>query len=245
MRFMVMHRTNAANEAGERPSDALIAEVGRMVGELRAAGTFRDGAGLRASALGARVVLAGGRRTVERGPYLGRNELPAALCVVRVRSLEEAVDWAARLGGCLGDAELEVRPLTEPWDLGFGEKPAGDPTTRYMAVLKADPRTEEGAPPAPEARAALAAVLGEARQAGVLLSGEVLRPSSHARRIVRRGGKQLVLDGPFAETKELIAGYLTLEAPAIEDVLPFALRYAVCLEDAELDVRPLYEPGER
>jgi len=244
MRVMLMHRTNAANEAGIRPSPGLIAAVGRMIGELSSAGIFRAGEGLRASALGARIVRAGGRTTVAPGPFEGRNELPAALCVLRLRSLDEAVALASRLTEPLGDVEVDVRPVTEAWDLGLAEPPPGDPPRRWMAVLKADGCSEAGAWPAPEVRAALVRLVEEARRAGTFLSGEVLQPSARAARLTARGGAVHVVDGPFAETKELIAGYVTLEVPTVAAALPWARRYAACLGDVELDVRPLLEPRE-
>jgi hypothetical protein len=98
---------------------------------------------------------ASGRRT-------GRARRTVAALLLRdlrVRSRDEAVEWAVRLGEVLGDAEIDVRPLTEPWDLGLGRRPEGDPTARYMAVLKADRRSE-----APRPGAALRRVSPAARR---------------------------------------------------------------------------------
>jgi hypothetical protein len=244
MRYILMHKTNAENEAGRRPSPELIAAVGRMIGEMTAAGAFRDGTGLRASSLGVRIDLAGGRRTVTLGPFTGGNELASALCVVRVRSRDEAVEWASRLGEVLGDAQIDVRPVTEPWDLGLGRKPEGDPTTRYMAALKADRRSESGERLPPAQRAAIARLVEDMKRAGVYVSAEVLQPSSRSKRLVARAGRHLVTDGPFAESKELIAGFVILELPSIADAMAWAARYVDCLGETELDVRPLYEPGD-
>jgi PhnB protein len=77
MRFMLMHKTNASNEAGLRPPEELIAGVDRTIREMQETGIFRDGAGLRASSLGARLELHGAARTVTPGPFTGKNELPA------------------------------------------------------------------------------------------------------------------------------------------------------------------------
>lgn len=243
MRYMLMHKTNASNEAGIRPSAELIAGVGAAIGEMTRAGVFRDGAGLRASSLGVRLERKGGEARVTPGPFVGRNELPAALCVVRVRAREEAVEWASRLAAILADAELDIRPVTEVWDLGLGEKPADDPTVRYMLVLKADARTEAGAKPSSDVRGAVARLIEDMKRAGVLMMAEGLRPGAESKRIRTTGGRQVVMDGPFTESKELIAGYVTLEVPSMEEALAWAKRYAVVLEGAELDVRPLSEPG--
>jgi hypothetical protein len=85
------------------------------------------------------------------------NEDPAAFRILRVRSRDEAVEHVTRFAASLGDGECNIRPVTEPWDLGFGEKPKNDPTTRYMAVWKASPQGE-GALPSLQARAYVAAV---------------------------------------------------------------------------------------
>lgn len=244
MRYMLMHKTNPANEAGIRPSQELITGVGSMIREMSEAGIFRDGAGLRASSLGVRLERQGGTTRATPGPFAGKNELPAALCVLRVRSREEAVEWASRFAGIIGDAELDIRPVTEPWDLGLGEKPMGDPSVRYMAVYKADARYEAGTLPSPAARAAVARLIDDMKAAGVFVMAEALRPSVQSTRVRTVGGKPVVMDGPFAESKELIAGYVTLELSSMAEALVWAQRYAVVLEGAELDVRPLFEPRE-
>jgi len=244
MRYMLMHKTNASNEAGIRPSAELIAGVGAAIGEMTRAGVFRDGAGLRASSLGVRLERKGGDTRITPGPFVGRNELPAALCVLRVHSREEAAEWASRFAAILGDAELDIRPVTEMWDLGLGEKPADDPTVRYMLVLKADARSEAGSRPSAEVRGGVARLIEEMKGAGVLMMAEGLRPGAESRRIRTAGGRQVVMDGPFTESKELIAGYVTLEVPSMEEALAWAERYAVVLEGAELDVRPLFEAGQ-
>jgi hypothetical protein len=241
---MLMHKTNASNEVGVRPSPELIAAVGEAIGEMSRAGIFRDGAGLRASSLGVRIERKGGRTKATPGPFVGKNELPAALGVLRVRSREEAVEWASRFAALMGDAEVDIRPVTEPWDLGLGEKPPGDPTVRYMAVYKADARSEAGALPSPELRTAIARLIEEMKRAGVFVMAEALKPGAESKRIRSVGGRPVVMDGPFTESKELIAGYVTLELPSMAEALIWGQRYAAVLEGAELDVRPLFEPVE-
>lgn len=249
MRVMLLHKVNADTEAGIIPPASLIAAVGTMVGDMREAGVLRDGAGLRPSSLGVRLTFAGGKRTERPGPFIGRHEDPAAFCVVRTRTREEAVAIAARFATVLGDGECDLRPVTEPWDLGFGEKPADDPTTRWMLVWKADTsssgaRQGEGALPSLQTRAALGQLITELRQAGSFLQGEAFKPTREARRLPARGGKSRVVDGPFAESKELISGFVTLELPSLADAMPWAERYVAAVPGVELDVRPLYEADE-
>ena len=243
MRVMLLHKVTAETEAGLIPPASLIADVGRMIGEMKAAGVLRDGAGLRASSLGVRLTFAGGRRTVVEGPFAGHREDPAAFCVLRVRSRDEAVEHATRFAAVLGDGECDIRPVTEPWHLGFGEQPADDPTSRWMLVWKADPQGDARLPSL-QVRAAVGKLVAELRAGGVLLQGEVFRPSREAKRIPVTTGKRRVLDGPFAESKELISGFVTLEVPTVADALPWAERYLDAVTGVELDLRPLYEVAE-
>ena len=95
MRFIVMHKTDARWEAGQRPSQELIANVGALIGDPAKAGAFKDGEGLRATSEGVRLAFApDGERTVTRGPLTGENELPAGFSIIRAPSLDAAIDWA-------------------------------------------------------------------------------------------------------------------------------------------------------
>ncbi|HEX6850612.1 MAG TPA: YciI family protein [Candidatus Polarisedimenticolaceae bacterium] len=244
MRFLLMNKTNAHNEAGLRPPQELIDGVGRSLGEMKRQGVFRDAAGLRQTNLGVRIAVRGGVGTVTPGPFGEDHALPAAICLLRVHTRDEAVGWASRFGAALGDADFEIRPLTEPWDLGFGEKPKDLATTRFMIVAKATAAYEAGELPPPPARAAVAGVIAEMKGAEVFLGAEVMQPGSRSRRVLRRGATAVVLDGPFAESKELVGGYVTLELASMEEALAWAVPYTEVLGECELDVRPLFEVPE-
>lgn len=239
MRVIMMHKTNADNEAGIPPSAELIAAVGRMVGDLAATGAFETGAGLRQSALGVRLVAKDGRTTLTPGPFTGGNELTAALCVLEVKERDDAVAWASRFTEIVGDAEIDIRPVTEPWDLGVMPKPPGITTTKYMAVLKADRDFEEGKPVADEVRSAIERLLRTMKETGILVSAELLTSSAEGVRHRYRGGRLTVIDGPFAESKELIAGFVILRVNTLEEAIAWAPRYAAAVGDIEMDIRPL------
>jgi hypothetical protein len=243
MRVMLMHKLDESDPMAYTPSPTLIAEVGKMVGDLEKSGILRGGDGLRSSALGVRVTFAGGKRTVVKGPLTGEREDPAALCIVRVITIDEGVEIATRFAAVLGDGVVDIRPLTEAWDLGFGEKPKDDPTTRYMLVWKADVRSERGELPSLQARAALGKLIAELTAKGTFLMGEAFKPTSQAKRIPREA-KRRVIDGPFAESKELISGFVLVEIGSLAEGLPWAERYLDAVGNIELDLRPLYEPGE-
>ena len=245
MRVMLLHKSTPATEAGIVPPLELIQRVGGMIAEMKATGVFRDGAGLRSSALGVRLTFAGGKRIETPGPFTGRHEDPAALCILKVEDRDEAVRHATSFAAVLGDGECDIRPVTEPWDLGFGEKPKDDPTTRYMLVWKADPALlGSDVLPSLQARAALGKLIADLTARGIFQQGEAFRPSRGAQRIPLAPGKRRAVDGPFAESKELISGFCTIEVPTLADALPWAERYLAAVGDVELDLRPLHEPGD-
>src|SRR5215510_8523937 len=119
MTFIIMHKTNASWEEGARPGPELIARCGALIGELVSSGVLRAAEGLRPSSEGVRVVFAGGTRTLAPGPFVRGNELPAAFSVVRAASLDDAVVYAAQQADILGDVEIDIRPINEPWDVGL------------------------------------------------------------------------------------------------------------------------------
>ena len=237
MKIISMHKVDAAMEAGKLPSQELIQGMGQLMGEMRRASAFVDGDGLRQSHTRARVRVkaAGAKTTVERGPYAGDNELVERLTRIRVRDMEEGIAWATRQAEAIG-AEVEVGPITEGWDLGLMAKPAEAPL-RCLLLQKADPAGEGERP---SATPALATVTGDMQRAGALLTAPVrLRPSREGRRISVAAGKPVFVDGPFAESKELIAGFVVLEVPGMPDAVEWALRFANVIGDVQIELRPL------
>ena len=239
MQFMLMHKTDAYYENGGKPSKELVAGVGQMIGALARSGQLKAGDGLGPSAQGVRLKFAGGKRTVTPGPLVGGNELVAGFAVMRVHSLDEAIEWAAKYAAVVGDAEIDVRPANEPWDIGLGEKPKGLTTRRYIAMHKASAKTEVGRPPTPAQSAAMDRLIGEMAQAGVLLATASLEPSSKAVRLRNFGGKKTLVDGPFAESKELVGGFVIVDLESLVAAQELAQRYADLLGEVELDIRPV------
>lgn len=119
MRFMMMIKATEETEAGVLPSTEILTEMGRYNEELVKAGVLLAGEGLRDSAKGAKVKLAGKRRTVIDGPFTEAKELIAGFWLIEVGSLEEAVEWAKRCP-CPEDREneIEVRQVFMPEDFG-------------------------------------------------------------------------------------------------------------------------------
>ena len=239
MRFIIFHKTNAHWEAGGLPGPKLIARVGALIEELTEAGGLEGAEGLRPSSEGVRLRLAEGVRTETRGPFKGDNELPAGFDILRAASLDEAIRWATRLASVLGDGELEIRPVTEAWDIGLVPKPPSETTRRYMVLRKATAASEEGAALTPGQRSELAHLVEASRRTGVHLTREDMRPSSRGRRYKNSRKGISVTDGPFTESKELIAGYVIVSAPSLEGAERWALRYIDAVGAEEVDVREL------
>jgi hypothetical protein len=237
MRFIIMHKTNAHWESGAIPGPELIARVGAMIGDLKKAGRFLAGEGLRASSQGVRLKFEAGTRTIIRGPFEGEKELPAGFSIVRTRSLEDAIEWATRQAHVLGDVEIDIRPVAEPWDIGMGPSPAEVVTRRYMVLRKATPSSEAGGTAAE--RAALTRLIDETTRSGVHLVTESMRPSRRGRRYSNSREGLAAYDGPFLETKELIGGYVIVSAASIEDAHPWVLQYIDAVGAGEVDVREL------
>jgi hypothetical protein len=208
-----------------------------MVGEMVRSGKLLAADGLRSSAQGVRLKFTGGQRAITRGPLQGENELIAGFAVMRVHSLDEAIEWASQYAAVVGDAVLDIRPATEPWDIGLGKKPEGLTTRRYIAMLKANARSEAGVSPLEMER--MGALIRAMKDAGVLLSTGGLEPSSRAARLRNFGGKQTVVDGPFAESKELVGGFVILELDSRAEAIEWATRYAKVLGEVELDILPV------
>ena len=143
MRFMVMHKNDKHTEAGERPGPELIAKMGAFIGEYASTGRFIDGAGLAGSKTRTRLLFRKGECTTKRGPYRGEHELPAATLLLKVQTHEEAIGWAERYGKILGDGELEVGKINEPWDIGLMPAPE-NPPLQMLLIEKADAATEGG-----------------------------------------------------------------------------------------------------
>jgi hypothetical protein len=238
MRIISMHKVTPGMEAGEMPDQELIQGMGRLMGDVKKSGALIDGAGLLPSRTRVRLRFAGGERSLQKGPYGGENELISSIAMLKVGDMDEAIDWASRYGQAVGDADLELGPVTEAWDLGMMPKPEGAPL-RCLLLHKGTADSEAGKPLAKAAATALSRVTEEMKKAGVLLLSERLQPSRHASRIKVAAKKPLILDGPFAESKELIAGYVVLELPSVAAAHPFCLRFAEVLGDVEMDVYPL------
>ena len=115
---------------------------------------------------------------------------------------------------------------------------------RFMIVVKATTDSEAGVMPEEQLIATMASYHEELAKAGVLLDASGLQPSSKAWRIQYSGDNRSVVDGPFAETKELIAGYTIIQVKSREEAMEWTKRFpnpAVDGGEGQIEVRQLYE----
>jgi hypothetical protein len=114
---------------------------------------------------------------------------------------------------------------------------------RVAVLVKATKSSEAGKMPEEKLLAAMGNFNEELVKAGVMLAGEGLHPSSKAKRVVFSGGKQTVLDGPFAETKELVAGFWIWQVRSMDEALAWARRCPDPMpgEEGVLEIRPVFE----
>jgi hypothetical protein len=112
---------------------------------------------------------------------------------------------------------------------------------RILGLLKADEHSEAGTPPSPELLENIGTFMEEVTKAGVLVATDGLQPSSKGARVKFSDGKLTVIDGPFAETKELVASYAVLEVKSMEEAVEWTGRFLKALGGGECELRPIYE----
>jgi hypothetical protein len=120
---------------------------------------------------------------------------------------------------------------------------------KVMMFVKATKQTEGGQKPTHEALVAMHKFNEELQKAGVLLDLGGLTPTSHGVRVRYSGSKRTVIDGPFPETKEVIAGYSLLEVKTLAEAIEWAKRAPFGLgvhagDEPEVEIRPLFDPAE-
>ena len=116
---------------------------------------------------------------------------------------------------------------------------------RVMVIVKATEESEKGVLPAPEMLEAMGRFNEELVNAGVMLSGDGLKPSSAGKRVAFDGPNRSVIDGPFAETRELIAGFWIWQVKDLEDAVAWVKRCPNPMPGpSEIEIRPLYELGD-
>jgi hypothetical protein len=235
MRIMTMHKNDANTEAGLPPPMELVQKMGAFIGEYAQSGKFVDGAGLSGSKTRTRLTFRNGDCTIKHGPYRGEHESPAAVLQLKVATRDQAIGWAERYGKILGDCELELGKLNEPWDIGLMPAPENPPLQLLLIEKEAGPRSAQQ-------KAAISRLKTEMTKAGVLVRATALQPSTNAKRLVYTNNNLRVLDGPFTESKELIGGFAVMELSGFDEAIELSRRYAEILGGTlEIDLRVVDE----
>ncbi len=114
---------------------------------------------------------------------------------------------------------------------------------RVMVIVKATKKSEAGVMPSEKLLAEMGNFNEELVRAGVMLAGEGLHPSSKGKRVRFSGGKKTVIDGPFPETKELVAGFWLWQVQSMEEALEWVRRCPEPMpgEESEIEIRPVFE----
>jgi hypothetical protein len=117
---------------------------------------------------------------------------------------------------------------------------------RVMVIVKATENSEAGVLPSEELLAAMGDFNEQLVKAGVMLAGDGLHPSSKGKRVRFSGGKRTVIDGPFAETKELVAGFWIWQVRSMDEAVEWVRRCPDPMpgEEAEIEIRPVFEADD-
>jgi hypothetical protein len=271
MQFMLLVKSDAATEAGVMPEEKTLAAMGAFNDEMVKAGVMLAGEGLKPSSKGARVrcTKATGKITVMDGPFAEAKEVVAGYWLIQTKSKAEAVEWAKRVP--LESGEVEIRPLYEIDD--FPQDPADDKPVewkekeramrealsaqtkrgskkmRFIGFVMGGKDTESGVFEN-DGLEKMGAFVEEAMKAGVYLGGDGLKPTIHGVRVHYDGTKRSVVDGPFTEAKEIVAGYTILAVDSKREAMAWTKRFVAV--DAEIrsipevtcEIRELFEADD-
>ncbi len=213
--------------------------------DLRAAGVNVGGAPLQAPRHGA-TVRNGDGRTVEDGPYADTKEQLGGFVIVDVPSLDEALAWAQRAPAARSGA-VEVRPLLPPAsdEAAAMARVGADGVTHVLALYEAPYHfADRDGPGAERYWSGWAAYSQALREAGVVRGGAPLRGAETATVMRVEGGAPVVHDGPYADTKEQLGGYLLLDVSTMDEALEWAARCPAAWGGA-VEVRPVLEVAAR
>jgi hypothetical protein len=115
---------------------------------------------------------------------------------------------------------------------------------RFIGLLRADAESEAGVMPGPDFMERMGKFMEDVAKAGVLEATDGLKPSSTGKRIRLENGKVTVTDGPFTESKELIASYAILNTKTIDEAVHWTTRFLQVIGSGECEIRPIFEASD-
>ena len=236
MQFMILRRADARSESGPLSS----AEADLLFAQLQP------------SANAVRLSLQGGEATITRGPFPDPADMIAGFAVIDVPTLADAVDWLKRWPAAEPGSELEIRESGCPGGCAqvsaqVSAQGVADPQGKRFAVLLRSSRALEDEVPVPQAMLdALDAHNAAQAKAGVLLAADGLRSSARGARVKVARNAFSVIDGPFTEIKEMIAGFWLIRVPEMDDAIAWAKRNPYPTgPDVEVEIRELFDTGNQ
>jgi hypothetical protein len=236
MRYMLIHAADPG--LASRWDDEAQAACISWIEETISSRLNLQGARLRQTADATTIKIRDGELIVTDGPYAETKEQVAGYDVLDCASLDEAVRWAARHPSSWVGA-IEVRPLPEH-ALAIPLPEPGEGKIRYMMLVCTDPAVD---PREFDHIQPVDPWVAETDGRGVRLYGSELEPPESARTVRVRDSHAIVTDGPFAETKEQIAGFDVLECADLDEAIEVASAHPMARLGI-LEVRPFWPFGE-
>jgi hypothetical protein len=273
MRVMMLLKSDANAESGALPDEKLLTDMGNYNARMVEAGVMIGGEGLHPTSEGAKVRISKGKTTVIDGPFAEAKEIVAGFFMLQTKSLQEAIEWAKQIPGAPADTnaegEIELRPLFEMEDIPVDptEQPGGwrdqevelrqslkapgpEKGHRYISFIKSDKATEAMIL-SDKGMQEMGVLMKEMADKGVLISADGLKPTREGAKIILSSkNKPRVIDGPFSESKELIAGFTVYRAKTKAEAVEWARRClqihvdATGTESGEIEVRRVFETEE-
>jgi hypothetical protein len=255
--------TKESETGGGLPDPQLLEDMNKFNDELIKADIVLAYEGLQPSSKGARVHFSGKDRTVTDGPFAETKELIAGFSMWKVKSLQEAIAWVKRSPTCSKDEyEVEIRQVFEPEEFApiategqleeelkireqFAKNSLHKGKKRFMVIVKASKESETGKLPDPELFAEMDKFNDEIIKAGIVLTYDGLHSSSKGARVRFSGKDRTVIDGPFTESKELVAGFWIWQVKSLEEAIEWVKR---CPNpdggESDIEIRQVFEPED-
>jgi hypothetical protein len=228
MEYMILRRSDRQSEAGRLPS----AEAELLYATLQP------------SARAVRLSLRDGEATVTEGPFADPAELIAGFAVIDVPSRDDAVEWLRRWPATEHTVELEVREggCSGGCAEVIANEAAANDGQRFAILLRSSEALENETPvPRSNIERLDAHNAAEAKK-GILLAGDGLRTSARGARVKVAKNQFSVIDGPFTEIKEMIAGFWLIRVPSMDDAIAWAKRNPYPTgPDVDVEIRQLFE----
>jgi hypothetical protein len=226
MQFMVIRRADEATEAGVPPTAQGIADMEAFNRALADQGRLGLALGLRPSGRAVRLKLWPGGESITDGPFAEAKELVAGFTVFEAPSQDAALEllkrWPQSDTLATGEALLELRETGCPGGCAQVPPAADGGDRQYVILLRSDEGTERDRIPPQDMLDALNSFNAVQAAQGRLLAGDGLKASSSGARVLLKGGGASVIDGPFAEAKELIAGFWMIKAASMLEAIDWA-----------------------